>query len=598
MKTRNYSSRSKKSVQTAKRRISKVALSTSIALGYGVAASTIQAATVTWSGTNSTDWAASGNWSGGTPSATNVAEFMQSFDNAPSLTGSGTVQGLWLAPGVGADVTIDAASAQTLTLAGNGTINAQANAGIYMNDAGNHNFTTGSNVSISLSSNTGFYNQQSGGVLTVSGTLSLNGKTLTIGSGTSSLGAVTLAGPISSSAGALSINTASVVTLSSSNAYTGATTITGGTLAISGAGTLGAGSSALAVGAGTLDLNASSQTVAAVTMTGAGAIRNGTLTGTSYVVNTASGTAVISANLAGASSSFTKAGSGIVLLSGSNTWGGPTTVSAGTLDFANPNAIPAASPSISASSATIAVSFGGATEFTDSQVTALLGSGTLTFNSGAAFGIDTVSQSGTFAANLSMPTGLTKLGANTLTLTGSNTYTGVTTVTGGTLAVGSANAIPTTTNLAINGGVFDLNGNNLTVNATQVGGTAGTLTDNSIGSGTSTLTLTNCPGIGGMMANRITDGANGQKVALVLTTTVENLASANLTNSQNTYSGGTILTGTVSRGLRLYIVSASPALNLPEKSAPTRQTSSFPPTRRREWPPPSPARSPGLTVSR
>ena len=167
MKTRNYSSRSKKSVQTAKRRISKVALSTSIALGYGVAASTIQAATVTWSGTNSTDWAASGNWSGGTPSATNVAEFMQSFDNAPSLTGSGTVQGLWLAPGVGADVTIDAASAQTLTLAGNGTINAQANAGIYMNDAGNHNLTIGPNVGITLSNNTGFYNQESGGFIQV-----------------------------------------------------------------------------------------------------------------------------------------------------------------------------------------------------------------------------------------------------------------------------------------------------------------------------------------------------------------------------------------------------------------------------------------------
>jgi len=542
---------SKKSPLTGKFRSRKLALP-SVALACGIAVPAVRAATIDWTGTASTDWAASGNWSGGTPGTSNIVAFNQPFANSPALTAASSAQGLWLASGVGGDVTIDAASAQTLTLVGTGTINAQASAGIYMNDSGNHNLTIGSNAGILLSNNTGFYNQQSAGVLTVSGTLNLNGKTLTIGSGTGSLGAVTISGPISASTGALTVNTASMVTLSSSNAYTGATTVTGGTLAISGAGTLGqSGNSALAIGAGVLDLNGSSQNVAAVTMSGAGTIRSGTLMGTSYTVSTASGTAVVSANLTGASSAFTKTGAGLVVLSGTNTWGGATTVSAGTLEFANTGAIPA-SPTISATNATIAVSFGGASEFTQSQVNALLASGTLTFGTGAVFSIDTITQSGTFGGNLSMPVGLTKLGANTLTLTGSNSYTGATTIGAGTLAVGSATAIPATTSLVINSGGLDLNGNNLTVTGLSNGSSAGTITDNSMGSGTSTLGFIDYHS---SCANSLLDGANGRKLALQLSATSESLSNVWSVNGNSTFSGGLTLTytGTSGRGLRLYV---------------------------------------------
>ena len=539
----------------AKRRAPKLA-SPSAALACAIAVPALAtAATVTWTGSNSMDWSASGNWNGtgAAPTSVDIAQFSQAFSNPPSLTSAGNVQGIWLASGLGDDVTIAAALPQTLTIAGNGAINGQSNAGIYMNDPGNHSLTIGPNVTVTLSNNTGFYNQESGGVLTVSGSLNLNNRTLTIGSGTSSLGTVTISGPISASAGGLTVNTASVVTLSSSNAYTGATTVTGGTLAISGAGTLGAsGSSALAIGAGILDLNGSSQSVAAVTMTGAGTIRNGTLSGSSYAPSVGSGTATISANVGGSSAPFTKTGLGTVILSGSNNYGGATVVSAGVLQFANPTAVSAGSPSISATGGgVLAVNFGGPSDFTDAQVNTVLGN--LTFNATtAAFGVDTTNMSGTLGSNLAMTAGLTKLGSNTLTLTGTNTYTGSTTVTAGTLAVGSAGALPGTTTLSVTGGVFDLNGNNVTIMNLSNGTSTGIITDDAVGSGTSTLSLTS---FSSTPTNSLRDGANGQKLAVQLSATAESLSNIWRVGGNSTFSGGLTLTysGATGRGLRLYV---------------------------------------------
>ena len=216
----------------------------SVALACAVAAPSLHAATITWTGANSTNWADSGNWSTGLPGATDVAQFSQAFANGPSLTaGSQSVVGIWLTTGVGGDVTINAASAETLTLAGTGTINGQTNAAIYMNDLGNDNLRIGPNVGVTLSNNTGFYNQQSGGLLTISGTLNLNGKTLTVGAGPSSIGAVAISGNIPASAGVIVLSANSVLTLSGSDAYTGGTTIKSGTLKIdAGAGGILAGS--------------------------------------------------------------------------------------------------------------------------------------------------------------------------------------------------------------------------------------------------------------------------------------------------------------------------------------------------------------------
>jgi len=124
-------------------------------------------------------------------------------------------------------------------------------------------------------------------------------------------------------------------TLSGGNTYSGATTLSAGTLALSGSGTLGNGTSPLTVSGGILDLGGlTSPTVGAVAISG-GTITNGTLTGSSY----AGQGGMVSAILAGSGVALTKTTSGILTLSGANTYSGVTTVSAGTLQLQNPNAI-------------------------------------------------------------------------------------------------------------------------------------------------------------------------------------------------------------------------------------------------------------------
>ena len=142
--------------------------------------SAVRADTTTsaWSGSSSTAWSTPSNWGGGVPSSTISALFNASFANQPTLTATQTCQGIWLATGAAQDVTINAASAQVLTNAATATLNGVANAGIMMSDTANHNLTIGPNVSLVLGNTNGFYNNESSGVLTISGGISgANGTT-------------------------------------------------------------------------------------------------------------------------------------------------------------------------------------------------------------------------------------------------------------------------------------------------------------------------------------------------------------------------------------------------------------------------------------
>jgi choice-of-anchor C domain-containing protein len=66
---------------------------------------------------------------------------------------------------------------------------------------------------------------------------------------------------------------------------------------------------------------------------------------------------------------------------------------------------------------------------------------------------------------------LGKSGTGTLTLTNANTYAGDTTIGGGTLRPGSSSSLPATTDLVMDGGRLDLNGQNATISSLFVGGT-------------------------------------------------------------------------------------------------------------------------------
>ena len=79
----------------------------------------------------------------------------------------------------------------------------------------------------------------------------------------------------------------------------------------------------------------------------------------------------------------------------------------------------------------------------------------------------------TFANVISGSGVLQQLGPGTTILTAANTYTGGTTVSAGTLRLGSGGSLAPTGALTVNGGTFDLNGNNQTVGA--LSGTGGIL---------------------------------------------------------------------------------------------------------------------------
>ena len=222
--------------------------------------------------------------------------------------------------------------------------------------------------------------------------------------------------------GALTKNGLGTLTISGTNAYSGATTVSAGTLALSGA------------------LNGSSVSVA------------------SGATFTESAGGVI----AGSGVGF--ANSGTATLSGTNIYTGTTAVNAGVLSITATNALPGWDTNgryTVASGAALVI--GNAVS--NSAIPTLLGTGN--FAAGASIGFDTSSGDRTYAPNLADAgagaLGVAKVGANTLTLTGTNTYTGALTVFAGNVSIPYTNALPG----------WDTNGRYLVYsNATLVVGTA------------------------------------------------------------------------------------------------------------------------------
>jgi autotransporter-associated beta strand protein len=224
---------------------------------------------------------------------------------------------------------------------------------------------------------------------------------------------------------------------------------------------------------------------------------------------------------------LTKSGNGVLSLNASNSYNGTTTVNAGTLRLGNANALGTTSAgTVVASGATIdlngqaiagealtiqgnGINTNGA--LFNSSSAAASWSGAVSLTNDTTIGV--TNGSITISGNIGQ-TGsgknLTKVGAGTLFLSGSNSYSGLTTMNGGTIQVSSPNALAAASALAGSGSANITNvlrlaaAGSYTMDSVQV---PGLMMIEGPGSGSTTLTFTNGGSMSGNSDKTISAGS-------------------------------------------------------------------------------------------
>ena len=189
---------------------------------------------------------------------------------------------------------------------------------------------------------------------------------------------------------------------------------------------------------------------------------------TDNTVATTSGTLTVSGVISGGYA-LTKNGPGTLTLTNSNTYSGGTTLSAGTLNINNANALGAMTGVFTMNGGTIDNTSGAAlttvnypqawnADLTFTGTNDLdLGSGPAVMNASRQVTTTTAGRTLTVGGTISGATfSLTKAGLGTLTLSGTNTFTGGTTLNAGKLNINSTQALGTAAGVfIINGGTID-----------------------------------------------------------------------------------------------------------------------------------------------
>ena len=312
-------------------------------------------------------------------------------------------------------------------------------------------------------------------ITTLSGTglVQLGGKNLLLSAASGTFAGSITDGGLSNGTGGQFIVNAGSETLTGVNSYTGMTTITAGaTLAIAGSGSI-ATSSGMAAN-GTLDISASTTGgISLTTLFGSGTVNLGTktltLTGQNHVFD--------GSIVDGQNGGKLVLQSGVLGLTGTNTYTGTTTIAAGTYLFLN------GTGSIANSSNVIlhglfdisGTSAGASVVSVDGDGFIDLGAQTLTFSNASGSFSGIISDAGM--------QGSVVVQGGTETLTGLNTYIGTTTIASGAmLALSGGGSIASSAGVSANG-ALDITNAGSDVSITTLSGTG------RVNLGANTLTL-------------------------------------------------------------------------------------------------------------
>jgi autotransporter-associated beta strand protein len=303
--------------------------------------------------------------------------------------------------------------------------------------------------------------------------------------------------------------------LNGTNSYTGATTVSAGTLQIGNGGTAGSlsGSSSISVSSGATlafsrsntitqgtDFNSvisgagnlmklssgtlvlsGSNTYTGTTSINAGTLQigasgtTGSLSASSAITGSAGATLAFNrtdtyggnvSNAIGGGIAVTQLGTGTVTLAGSNTFTGTTRIVAGGLTLGHANALQNSTLDMNTGDVgTLAFGLTGTNTYV---IGGLIGSRNIATSGSVVLSVGGNGTSGTFSGVVSGGGAFAKTGAGTLALAGANTYTGTTTIGGGVLRADVADVASTSGALG-NGGSIRFTGGTLQYTASSAG---------------------------------------------------------------------------------------------------------------------------------
>lgn len=238
-----------------------------------------------------------------------------------------------------------------------------------------------------------------------------------------------------------------------------------------------------------------------------------------------------------------------LILSGANTYTGPTRLKFGTLKAGVASVANVSGAFGNNSAVTLDNAANTVMDITgfNTQIGSLTGGGTTGGN--VTLGAATLTVGGdntspaAYGGVISGTGGLTKIGSGTQILSGVNTYTGTTSISAGTIRNGSATTFTNKGALSMSStGIFDLGGFNANFTSLSASVAGNNITNT--GSTDATLALSNQANT--VIAARIVDGTtNKTAVSLVNNNSSSNLL---LTNTTNTFSGGLTLAYNASTG--------------------------------------------------